>query len=40
VYSVNGVMLKRDVTFANALEDLASGVYIVRSGAAVLKLMK
>jgi endonuclease/exonuclease/phosphatase family metal-dependent hydrolase len=40
VYSVNGVMLKRDVTLANALEDLASGVYIVRSGAAVLKLMK
>jgi hypothetical protein len=40
VYSVNGVMLKRDVTLANALEELASGVYIVRSGAAVLKLMK
>jgi endonuclease/exonuclease/phosphatase family metal-dependent hydrolase len=40
VYGVNGVLLKRGVTYGKALDGLAAGVYIVRNGERVQKLVK
>jgi hypothetical protein len=40
VYGVNGVLLKTDVNYANALDGLTEGVYVVRNGSVAIKLVK
>lgn len=40
VYGINGVLLKRNVPCAYALDGLEAGVYIVRTGTTARKLMK